>query len=186
MIGKFSKRTLLTGAGWTRNWGGQLASEVWQSILGHARVARNAALRKLLLNEPAFEAAIGITKAPPFTDSDRQDLQQAVLDTFIAMDRQIAQPTGPWINIYKIQELLFRFWGQRNEGNSSGYLFTLNQDLFYERHLYNEHVSGAPRAALPGLVPAPGQRWFRPDVGNYTSEFVMRPVSDPTAQGRLN
>jgi hypothetical protein len=33
-IGNFSKRTILTGAGWTRNWGGRLAAELWQDLIG--------------------------------------------------------------------------------------------------------------------------------------------------------
>ena len=90
------------------------------------------------------------------------------------MDREIARPDhDPWINIYKVQELLFRFFGQRNRGNDSGYLFTLNQDLFFERHLYNEHVAGAPGGVLPGLVPSPGQRWFGTNIGPYDQTFTI-------------
>ena len=126
MIGKFSKRILLTGAGWSRNWGGQLANEVWSSLVGHPRIRANAGLRDLLLDETAFKIALGKTHVAPFTAADRTEIEKAVLDTFVAMDREIARPDhDPWINIYKVQELLFRFFGQRNEGNSSGYLFTL-------------------------------------------------------------
>jgi hypothetical protein len=185
MIGKFSNRALLTGAGWSRNWGGFLAGEVWSWLIGNARVRRNQAVRELLLEESAFEAALGRTSAPPFSDADREDLQSAILDTFVSMDRAIAQPSGPSINFYQVQELLFRFWGRPGEGNSAGYLFTLNQDLFFERYLFNELVTGAPRGALPGLVSAPGQRWFQSDIGPYSSAFVMQPLSDPQRQGQL-
>jgi len=186
MIGKFSKRVLLTGAGWSRNWGGQLASEVWSSLVGHQRIRANARLRDLLLEESAFEVALGKTHAAPFTSVDRAEIEQAVLDTFVAMDREIARSDhDPWINIYKVQELLFRFFGQRNEGNNSGYLFTLNQDLFFERHLYNEHVAGAHGGVLPGLVPTPGQRWFGTNIGSYDPTFTMQPAIDPKTQGRL-
>lgn len=186
MIGKFSSRVLLTGAGWSRNWGGQLANEVWSSLVGHPRIRANTGLRDLLLDETTFEVALGKTHVAPFTAADRAEIEQAVLDTFVAMDREIARPDhDPWINIYKVQELLFRFFGQRNEGNSSGYLFTLNQDLFFERHLYNEHVAGAPGGVLPGLVPSPGQRWFGTNIGAYDPTFTMQPVVDPRAQGRL-
>jgi hypothetical protein len=186
MIGKFSKRVLLTGAGWTRNWGGQLAAEVWQSLMGHTLVKENARFRDLLLGEPSFELALGQTHRAPFAVADRQEFEQAVLDTFISMDREIARADHhPWINIYKIQELLFFFWGQRDQHNSAGYLFTLNQDLFFERYLYNEHVYGAPRGALPGLVPVPGQNWFSTLVPAYSNALLMQPVADPPAQGQL-
>ena len=102
------------------------------------------------------------------------------------MDHEIRRPDhDPPINIYKVQELLFRFFGRRSEENNSGYLFTLNQDLFYERYLYNEHMAGAPRGALPGLVAAPGQHWFDPNIGSYDPTFLMRPLADPKTEGRL-
>jgi hypothetical protein len=90
------------------------------------------------------------------------------------MDREIARPDhDPWINIYKVQELLFRFFGQRNQGNDSGYLFTLSQ-------------AGAPGGDLPGLVPSPGQRWFGTNIGPYDQTFTMQPVADLKTQGRLS
>jgi hypothetical protein len=186
MIEKFSRRVLLTGAGWSRNWGGHVASEIWCLLIGHPRIRTNAGVRRLLLNEPAFEVALGHTHAPPFEQSDREDIEQAILDVFIAMDREIARPDhDPWINIYKVQDLLFRFFGRPNDGNSAGYLFTLNQDLFFERHLHNQHVTGAPGGALPGLVPRAGQRWFGTNLGGYDATFAMEPVADPAVQGRL-
>jgi SIR2-like domain len=187
MIGKFSKRVLLTGAGWSRNWGGQLASEVWSSLAGHAVVQKNERLRQLLLREPSFEVALSLCRHPPFITQDRLELEAAVLDTFVRMDHEIGRPDhDPRINIYKVQEFLFRFWGQRNDANTAGFWFTLNQDLFPERHLYNEHVAGAPRGALPGLVARHGQNSFTSLVGRYDDEFVMRPIADPARQGRLH
>jgi hypothetical protein len=186
MIGTFSKRVLLTGAGWSRNWGGQLASEVWSSLIGHPRIGANASLRDLLLSEPAFEVALGKTHVAPFTAADRADIEQLFWTlSSLWIVRLRGQTNDPWINIYKVQELLFRFFGQRNEGNSPGYLFTLNQDLFFERHLYNEHVTGAPGGVLPGLVPVPGQRWFGTNIGSYDPTFTMQPAVDPRTQGRL-
>src|ERR1700730_2224136 len=100
-IGNFSKRTILTGAGWTRNWGGRLAAEVWQDLMGHRTVQNNARLRELLLEESSFEATLGKTQAEPFTPADRQAFEQALLDAFVAMDWEIARPDhDPWINIY--------------------------------------------------------------------------------------
>ncbi len=184
-IGNFSKRTLLTGAGWSRHWGGQLATEIWQAVMGHQAVRSNERLRALLLDEPSFELALGKTHASPFTTHDRRDFERALLDAFISMDREIGRPDhDPWINIYKVQELLFRFWGLRNQGINTGYLFTLNQDLFFERNLYNEHVYGAPAPSLPGLQARPNQRWFTTNIGPYSNDFIMQPIAD-AEQSRL-
>jgi len=179
-IGDFSRRTILTGAGWTRNWGGRLAEELWQDLMGHRAVQNNDRLRELLLGERSFETALGKVQGEPFTPEDSQAFEQALIEAFIAMDREIARPDHhPWINIYKVQDLLFRFWGQRGQRIDAGYMFTLNQDLWPERKLYNEHVSGAADASLPGLQRRPNQRLFTTDIGKYSEEFVMQPAADP-------
>ena len=90
----------------------------------------NSKLRDLLL-ECSFEAALGKAQSEPFTPADRQALEQALLEAFIAMDREIARPDhAPHVNIHKVQDLLFRFWGQRGQRVNAGYMFTLNQDLW--------------------------------------------------------
>ncbi len=185
-IGTFSKRTILTGAGWTRNWGGRLAAELWEDLIGHKAIQSNSRLRELLLDELSFEAALGIVQAEPFTADDRQVFESALLDAFIAMDREVAQIPDPWINIYKVQELLFRFCGRRAQGINAGYMFTLNQDLWPERYLYNEYVSGALNPALPAMRGRPNQRLFTTDIGYYSGEFLMQPIAEPAAQGQLH
>jgi hypothetical protein len=186
MIGRFSKRVLLTGAGWSRNWGGQLAKEIWSSLIGHPHIRTNDRVRNLLLNEQAFEVVLGKARVAPFTKGDREDIENAILETFIAMDREIARHDhDPWININGVRKWLFRFFGQRDAGNEAGYLFTLNQDLFFERNLYSESSFGAPGGALPGMAPRSGQRWFGPNVSGYDSTFTMQPLDDPKIHGRL-
>ena len=60
-VGNFSKRTLLTGAGWSHNWGARLAADVWQLVMDHSEVAGNERLRALLLEEGSFEGALAKT-----------------------------------------------------------------------------------------------------------------------------
>jgi hypothetical protein len=98
---------------------------------------------------------------------------------------QMARIPDPWINIYKVQELLFRFCGPTRPGVNAGYMFTLNQDLWPERYIFNEHVSGAPHPSLPGLRRRPNQRLFTTDIGNYSDDFLMQPVEEPAANGQL-
>jgi hypothetical protein len=91
-----------------------------------------------------------------------------------------AQIPDPWINIYKVQELLFRFCGRRGPNVSAGYMCTLNQDLWPERYMFNEHVSGAYSPALTGLRWHPNQRLFTSDIGNYSENFIMQPIEEPS------
>lgn len=178
-VGCFSKRTILTGAGWTRNWGGQLASEVWQCLVGNRAIQQRAAVRELLLEEGSFEAAAGRLQTAPFNAGDRQTYERTLMDAFVAMDAEVARPDhDPCINLHKVQELLFRFWGQRGDYVDAGYFFTLNQDLWPERYLYNHHVMSAAAPVLPGLHRRANQRLFEADLGRYNETFVMQPVSN--------
>jgi len=154
--------------------------------MDHSAVQRNARLRDLLLREPSFELALRATRRPPYSVTDRQELEQAVLAAFVSIDRELGRSDhDPWINIYGVQKFLFRFAGLRNEGPDTSYVFTVNQDLFPERYMYNEHVSGAPAPSLPGLQPQPGQRLFTPDIGPYSDAFIMRPSATPPDRLRL-
>jgi len=185
-IGTFSKHTLLTGAGWSHNWGARLAADVWQLLMDDPAVTGNERLRAVLLEEGSFEVALAKTQAPPFTSDERESFEHALTNAFISMDSAMIHDYHPstWINIYKVQELLFRLAGQRGQGFGTAYLFTLNQDLFFERYLYNQHVSGAPAQSLPGIQP-PGVPIFTTNVGQYSNQFIMRPSADPAGDGRL-
>jgi hypothetical protein len=189
-VGRFSKVTLLTGAGWSRNWGGKLASEVWEDLIGHRSVQSSSRLRELLLNEQSFEVALGATRCDPFTDADRQVFEGALLDVFVAMDREIARRDhDPWINIYGVQKLLYRFWRGNAQNVDSGYMFTLNQDLWPERHLYNDIANGAPRPSLPGLRGRPNQQFFTSVMDIGSQDPTMQPMggfTDSLLRGNLN
>lgn len=178
-IGNFSKRTLLTGAGWSHNWDLPLAKGIWEALMGHEAVQGNARLRTLLLEESSFELALGKTHAPPYTTRDRRELELALLDVFIAMDRDFERPHQELgIDIYDVQKFLFRFWGLQGDSYDTGYLFTLNQDLFFERKLFNAHVSPAPDPSLPGLQARPNRRWFNGSPGPYSDDFIVQPIAD--------
>jgi hypothetical protein len=174
-VGNFSKRVLVTGAGWSRNWGGRLAAEMWQTIMDDPAVQISDRLRTLLLAEQSFEVALATTLEPPFEPAERLVLESAIMNSFRSMDRELAR-VGHGPNIYGVQEFIFRFFGHRSQGFNAGYLFTVNQDLFLERHLYNSHVAGVPGPVLPGIQATPDRPWFSSVIGPYDDSFVVRPV----------
>jgi hypothetical protein len=108
------------------------------------------------------------------------------------MDRAMMRDYDPstWINIYGVQKLLFRFAGRPGQGINTGYIFTLNQDLFFERYLYNHLSNNAPAPVLPGVQVTPGLSIFSSLTGPYTEQFVMRPFADlrtnAALRGQLN
>jgi SIR2-like domain len=122
---------LLTGAGFTRNWGGWLANEAFEYLLGAPEVSRY--LRDVLweakLRGEGFEGALSVVQAAYASSKSSQDKQhlyaltQAVIGMFTAMQtafssQQLNDPN------YELQQFLSRFDS----------IFTLNQDIFLETH----------------------------------------------------
>jgi len=84
---------LLIGAGFSRNWGGWLASEAFEYLLGHPAVMRSAPLRDLLWkNQPkgGFEAALDELRQIAERDRSQQQflvaLESAIIRMFGAMN----------------------------------------------------------------------------------------------------
>lgn len=147
-------RYLLTGAGFTKNFGGFLGDELWARVFNHSRVQALTALRAKLLADPDVESAYHNVMA------GKDNLEkQAIVDAVFAAHRQMDDtlreftfmPGSPYpVNIYRVQKLIAAFSGARD---NPGHIFTLNQDLFLERHYYN-----GPRPVLPGIRQA--TEWF--------------------------
>jgi hypothetical protein len=127
------------GAGFSRNWGGWLASEVFEYLLGSSRL--DEALRQLLWRHKdrgGFVGALTELQEEHF-DSTRSepeghlmDLQAAILDMFNDMDEAFGEVT------FELQddiESLVRSFIVRFDA-----IFTLNQDLLLERHYLDGNV----------------------------------------------
>src|SRR6185369_12600177 len=124
---------LLTGAGFTYNFGGFLAREMWSKIFNNPLVQANPEARKLLLNDFDFESVysakmsggeetikiIRIAVEAAYKDLD---------DTVKNWHFRTENPTA--VDTHQLGELL-SFLSSR--GSDKGWFFTLNQDLFMER-----------------------------------------------------
>ena len=121
---------LLTGAGFSRNWGGWLADEAFEYLLGCSQL--DDGLRVLLWKHKGkggFEAALselqteaagpGVWSTPLFK------LNEAIRGMFADMNEgfSVIEPS--------IRKFLSRFDA----------IFTLNQDLLMERNYLNDNLS---------------------------------------------
>jgi hypothetical protein len=127
------KRYLLIGAGFSHNWGGWLASEAFEFLLGDPAVVADPKLRELLWRHQAtggFEAALDELQRETAAHSQHLALQlrSAVMRMFDTMNSAFKstglefrrQPLG---NEYPVQNFLLRF----------NAIFSLNQDLLLEQ-----------------------------------------------------
>jgi hypothetical protein len=158
------KHYLLIGAGFSRNWGGWLASEVFEYLLGDPDVTRDAQLRALLWkNQPrgGFEVALAELRQTVQRDpSQRQTLiafETAIVKMFEAMNQGYGlQPfefRTSLVDRRPVQAFLGRFAA----------IFSLNQDLLLERHYLANKDNGYDFESwkewqLPGMQRASRER----------------------------
>jgi hypothetical protein len=130
--GMSTGQLLLLGAGFSKNWGGRLASEVWADVFTNSAIQARDRVRKALLNERSFEAVMeDVLTGSGYDSEDRQAITKSVTDTFQRMDNLFAQKmilaTDRLVNYATVKAFLSAF--------SGGFLFTLNQDTLLEQLL---------------------------------------------------
>lgn len=149
------KYYLLTGAGFSQNFGGMLASELWAVLYGHSKIQNNDRIKRILWDnrEHGFEVALEEVRQLYLSDSDGWEedyktIQAIIRETFQSMDRSFGE---------KLRDQGF----QKNFGQSTyrltdlfknfDVIFTTNQDMLIERHFIN--LTGGPISHLghPGM-----------------------------------
>jgi hypothetical protein len=140
-------RILLTGAGFSRNWGGWLASEAFEYLLGCSEIDEET--RKLLWRSKesggGFEGALAdLANA---TDNEGKKRLKGLTDALVGMFNEMGQAFKERLfefqekDRYAVKPFLDRFDA----------IFTLNQDTLLEQHYLDEVSPGGCRR--PGVKP---------------------------------
>lgn len=150
---------LLLGAGFSRNWGGWLASEAFEYLLGCPEVSCNQHLQKLLWQyQPTggFENALALVQAdfirdPVANTVHFQALQSAVTRMFDDMNKGYFDHTD-----FEFQQARERMVGTFLTQFDA--IFTLNQDLLVEHYYIDRDISLTSSgrwsgAEMPGMRP---------------------------------
>jgi SIR2-like protein len=175
---------LLTGAGFTRNFGGFLATQMWAEIFNHEQVQLYPSLVNLLKDNFDFESVYNeVMDGNSFPPEARAALQQAGMRAYNQLDDATRNYWGrsfdsrPLVNLHGFRKLLEHFG---SEGKARGYIFTLNQDLFVERwHSEDQKLlrisSMTPGVDFRGITP-----WSLLCGGELTPEYYFQAPSNPT------
>ncbi len=178
---KIYKNILLTGAGFTKNFGGFLAKEMWQQILNHKSVQNQERIVKILENDFNYESVYyKVVEGEEYTQEEKNAIIEAVEDAYKNLDNIIRKFRTNFnkVDIYKIYEMLKWFEGKQQ---SKGFFFTLNQDLFIERHCFP-----AIKPVIPGIPK--NDKWLG---GNSTaplenSDFITLPSNLDSIESSLS
>jgi SIR2-like domain len=131
---------LLTGAGFSKPFGGYLASEMWSIIFNQLNSSDAQRLRGLLLGELNYERAYDLVMngAGDFGPTEQLAFTNALMAAYSELDRSIRvhlmNESG---RIQPLHHFIERFAGK---GKERGFVFTLNQDVLLER--FASHGNG--------------------------------------------
>lgn len=132
---QISKTILLTGAGFTKNFGGLIANEMWAKIFNCHEVQKEPVLRNILLNDFDYESIYHKVFDGDDSDDVKEAIKTAILKAYSMLD-DIALHYIPATDPSK-SEILYgakKIINHLTWGNSQiNFFFTLNQDLFVER-----------------------------------------------------
>lgn len=181
------RSVVLIGAGFSRNWGGWLASEAFEYLLGCPEITSRPHLKGLLWkHQPAggFEDALAQVQAdyrrnPAGHSADLEVMQTIVSRMFADMNHGFAQQID-W-EFQQDQRYMVRTFLSRFDA-----IFSLNQDLLLEQKYLNDNVSlcsGGKWSAwqIPGMKPAPAHNW---QFGDTAATGIWVPDGAMTVQPR--
>lgn len=171
---------LLLGAGFSRNWVGWVASEVFEYLLGCPEIQADVRLRELLWSHQlkgGFEDALAELQGEntsyardPWAESRLVAFQNAVGRTFDAMNNAFLDLKDMEFQRNDPDRMVRSFFTRFNA------IFTLNQDVLLEQfYLVDNVVRSAVRPYVPGM------RWTRHPEPIY-SESLSRATWIPQDQ----
>lgn len=124
---KLSKKILFTGAGFTADFGGFLAIEMWSKIFNNKNLEKYPRIKKILRDNFDFEFVYWlITSDATYSTDEKNALRVAIVEAYLNMDSNIMNNLrharlGNLFNIFT------------KDSTTVSVHFTLNQDLLMER-----------------------------------------------------
>jgi hypothetical protein len=130
---------LLTGAGFTYNFGGFLGKDMWLRIFNNPLIQNHDRIRKLLLDDDKFDyesvyTQIIFDKDNIYNESEINAIKDVIDKVYNAQEYAVKdicddlQKVGNFSNL-KLIKFLMRIL---TEGDGKGFFFTLNHDWFIE------------------------------------------------------
>lgn len=144
-----SNTIFLTGAGFTKNFGGFLAREMWAQIHNRLQRSNEEPLTQLIKNEFDYEKLFEeLVKGEKCSDKQKNTVNESFLEAYKFMDEIIRVEERLYgskhdIDTNGLREFLNKFANNKKE---PGFFFTLNQDIVFERYFRSVRFN------IPGFV----------------------------------
>ena len=83
----YKKTILLTGAGFSKNFGGYLAKEIWSKIFNDSKLGRHANIKEKLKSNFDFESVYAEVLGDESIPSEaKEDFQKIIIKAYVDMD----------------------------------------------------------------------------------------------------
>lgn len=164
-----SKKVLLTGAGFTKDFGGFLATEMWDFIFNNPSLDNHPRIKNIPRHDFSYESVYHEVIENPKYDGDEKDtIKEAVKSAYDRLDESIRSYHNNkhrTANSTSLTSFIKRF---HDTVNSRGFFFTLNQDLFVERYCRDANI------ITPGI-----------ELENIGQEMELRPSAYKRLPGEI-
>lgn len=199
---ELAEYVLLLGAGFTKNFGGLLAEEMWTHIFNHEEIQAQPRIKKLMLNnfdyEDIYYSVLKNLKDKEnlflpieFTDEEKKAIKNATKYAYEYIDEIIRNQANLFNSLSPYKDLVSSFKTLRKKyqvvwpngkisyqpfsTESKSFIFTLNQDLFFERIYWNNSVASLSIPGIPNDV-----KWFESNFNEplEQEDYIKLPSKD--------
>jgi len=168
-----SKNVILTGAGFTHNFGGFLAKTMWAMIHNRyqrytQRLDENQLIKEFKRGFDYEEIYQVVVNQNKYKKDEKEHLINSVFDVYDSLDSTVRnyRNSSQDVSIYQIN----KFLSLMNHSNTEKtFFFSLNQDLFIERYFSD------PRPVHPGLNIS-GARFISQDKVLEANDYIAVPT----------
>ena len=154
-----NNKVLLTGAGFTANFGGPLAHEMWAGLFNNRQIQRHKEIREVMyqaqvrqkikasdlisLRDYDYEAAYHVIINEDYDDEIKDVMKLAMRSIYDGIDKTISR--SPFRE-YDAKQNCLNLIDNFKCSDKESYFFTLNQDIFIERYFRGTglYISGFP------------------------------------------
>ncbi|MCD4846199.1 MAG: hypothetical protein K8R25_17110 [Methanosarcinales archaeon] len=162
-----SKHIILTGAGFSKNFGGLLAKEMWYEIFNHKRIQAQLKIKELMMEDSDldYEKIYTSIMEGSYKNDVKEDIDYVLRSAYKNIDdtlREYSNGNPHPVELTNLLELFYRLAGQNNKS----FIFTLNQDMFFER-LFSFSVN---KPCIPGIENNP--EWFTSYYSPSSSQCI--------------
>jgi SIR2-like domain len=160
--------TLLTGAGFTKTFGGYLATEMWAAIFNQQEVQKSETLLKGMRQELNYEKFYDHIQSHG-EDHEKKALSSAVRNAFEEMEDILNALQRVPRERSRAVACCTSFITRLAPAPGPNFVFTLNQDMYFERFHSNEIIT-----EIPGVEQ--DSRWFRSGMVQLERNSVRLPT----------